>query len=97
MSTANTTSNTGTTETTDSTAPVHLEDTKGLICPLPLLRLKRAINPLAVGDVIAIEATDEGSWLDFKVYCETQGHTIIKQSETDGVYYYEIRKGERHG
>lgn len=94
MSTANTPSDT---ENPDNTSPVHIEDTKGLICPLPLLRLKRAINPLAVGDVIAVEATDEGSWLDFKVYCETQGHTIIKQTETDGVYYYEIRKGERHG
>lgn len=77
--------------------PIHIEDAKGLVCPLPLLRLKRAINPLNIGDILGIESTDEGSWLDFKVYCEKQGHSIINQTENDGVFYYEIRKGERNG
>ena len=70
----------------------HLEDTKGLICPLPLLRVKRALNQLNAGEVLAIEATDEGSWLDFKVFCETRGHEMLHSEQRDEVFYYQIKK-----
>lgn len=71
----------------------HYEDAKGLVCPLPLLRVKRALNRIGPGEIISVEATDEGSWLDFMVFCETQAHELLEQREEDGVYYYRIQKG----
>ncbi len=70
----------------------HLLDTKGLKCPIPVLKARRAMKALATGDVLTVEATDSGSVEDFKHFCETTGHELMSSSEADGVYTYEIKK-----
>ncbi len=67
-------------------------DTKGLKCPLPVLRARKAMKPLAVGQVLLVEATDPSSAQDFKNFCETTGHELLASREEAGVYIYEIRK-----
>ncbi len=67
-------------------------DTKGLKCPLPVLRARKAMKPMAAGDVIEIEATDPGSVQDFKAFCETTGDELLESLEADGVYSFRIRK-----
>ena len=67
-------------------------DTKGLKCPLPVLRARKAMKPLATGQVLKVEATDPSSVQDFKNFCETTGHELLASSEEAGVYTYEIRK-----
>lgn len=73
---------------------IELEiDTRGLHCPLPLLRLKKALSPLARGCVIRVVATDPASVLDFGVYVEQVGHEMLERGEADGEFYFVIRKG----
>ncbi len=67
-------------------------DTKGLKCPLPVLGARKAMKPLAAGQVLLVEATDPSSVQDFKNFCETTGHELLAAREEAGVYIYEIRK-----
>lgn len=69
-----------------------LLDTKGLKCPLPVLRARKAMKPLAAGDVLAVQATDPGSVQDFRSFCETTGHELLDSDEADGVFLFRIRK-----
>ena len=67
-------------------------DAKGLKCPIPVLRARRAMKPLAPGDVLAVEATDPTSVQDFRAFCETTGDELLESREDDGVYHFRIRK-----
>ncbi len=72
---------------------VHLEvDTTGLMCPLPLLRLKKALQALEGGQVVQVLATDPASVLDFGVFLEQAGHQMLERTEHSGVFRYLIRK-----
>lgn len=67
-------------------------DTTGLMCPLPLLRLKKALQTLEGGQVVKVLATDPASVLDFGVFLEQAGHEMLERSEEAGVFAYLIRK-----
>ena len=67
-------------------------DTKGLNCPLPILKAKKAIATVPMGGSLEILATDPGSVKDFESFCAQTGHELIKASESNNVFYYEIRK-----
>ena len=70
-------------------------DTKGLNCPMPLLKAKQALNKLSSGEVLLIEATDVGSVRDFQVFADQSGHLLLKQSDEAGVYKHWLKKVER--
>lgn len=67
-------------------------DATGLLCPLPLLRLKKGLQSLEVGQVLRIEATDPASTLDFGVFLEQSGHQLLEQTEVAAILCYVIRK-----
>lgn len=67
-------------------------DTKGLRCPLPVLRARKAIKALGPGESLRIEATDPGAVKDFAHFCRATGHTLVEQSAAGGVYVFVIRK-----
>lgn len=65
-------------------------DASGLNCPLPLLRLKKALMGMASGDVVKVIATDPAAHLDFGVYSDQTGHRIvylIKESNKQIFYF----------
>jgi tRNA 2-thiouridine synthesizing protein A len=79
-------------------------DATGLSCPLPVLRLQKAIGSLSSGDMITLHATDPMSWLDIPHYCQQSGHELISQTKQpssqnetgvikayDTVYIFDIR------
>lgn len=68
-------------------------DASGLLCPLPLLRLKKILNDMDCGEVVRVTATDPASVLDFGVYIEQAGHALLSRTETAGIFWYWIRKG----
>ncbi len=74
------------------TEPTQDLDLKGLQCPLPILRTKKALKELDSGDVIRVEATDPGSVKDFDSFCNQTGNKMVEQAESDGVYTFTIRK-----
>jgi tRNA 2-thiouridine synthesizing protein A len=70
----------------------ELLDLKGLKCPLPVLRAKKALKSMTPGAVLEILATDPGSVKDFHAFCETTGDDMVFWSEANGVYRYTLRK-----
>ncbi len=64
-------------------------DASGLNCPLPLLRLKKALMEVQSGDVVKIIATDPAAHLDFGVYVDQAGHSMIDlvRQDTRQVFY----------
>ncbi len=71
---------------------VHLLDVKGLACPLPVLRAKKAMRDVPPGEMLEVLATDPGTVKDFEAFCETTKHTLVGWSEDGGVFAFQIRK-----
>ncbi|MDG2089835.1 MAG: sulfurtransferase TusA family protein [Gammaproteobacteria bacterium] len=72
---------------------VDLElDLSGLVCPLPLLKTKQALNRLNSGQKIKVLATDPGSERDFQVFAEQSGNTLLEMQHLDGKFYYLLKK-----
>jgi|TARA_B100001094_G_C17414034_1_gene431558 tRNA 2-thiouridine synthesizing protein A len=67
-------------------------DTKGMNCPLPILKAKKAIKSLAAGETLQVLSTDPGSVKDFEAFCRSTGNELMETSEADGVYTYMIKK-----
>ena len=67
-------------------------DATRLACPMPLLKAKRALNAMQVGQQLRVLATDQGTVRDFRVFAEQSGHLLLDSTETDGVYSYLLEK-----
>ena len=67
-------------------------DTRGLSCPLPVLKAKKALKELASGTLVEVLATDPGSVVDFETFCEVAGHALVEQGESDGEYRFLLRR-----
>lgn len=67
-------------------------DAKGLNCPLPILKAKKALQSVPAGGTLEILSTDAGSVADFAAFCRTTGNELVEQGEQDGVYTFLIRK-----
>jgi tRNA 2-thiouridine synthesizing protein A len=71
-------------------------DTRGLKCPLPILRCKKGLAELEPGQVLKAYATDPGAVKDFQVFCKQTGHVMLSLEETQEdsllVYVFHIQK-----
>jgi tRNA 2-thiouridine synthesizing protein A len=68
-------------------------DATGLLCPLPVLKARRALKPLAPGAVLEVLATDPGAIKDFEHFCATTGCELLEASEQpSGVLRFRMRK-----
>ena len=66
-------------------------DTKGLACPLPILKTRKALSEMANGAKLEVLATDPGSVPDFMAFCEATGNVLVEHSEENGVFRFVIR------
>lgn len=70
-----------------------LLDVSGLKCPLPVLRARKAMKPLAAGDVLHMTATDPASLQDVPAFCETTGNALLSvETGSNDSYRFRIRK-----
>jgi tRNA 2-thiouridine synthesizing protein A len=67
-------------------------DCRGLNCPLPILKTKKAIMGIASGDILKVVATDPGSIPDMAAFSRRTGHQIVEQSEGGGEYVFFLRR-----
>ncbi len=67
-------------------------DARGLNCPLPILRTKKALNTMSSGQILRILATDPGSVRDFQAFSKQTGNIIVGASESSGEYQFFLRK-----
>ena len=58
-------------------------DTRGLICPLPVLKARKRLRGLSSGSILRVLSDDVGSLVDFRHFCAEQGHELLGQSEEE--------------
>lgn len=69
-------------------------DARGLKCPLPVIRVKKGIGEIHVGEVLEVVATDPGSMADFQAWSRTTGHELLAAEQTAELYTYRIRRSK---
>jgi tRNA 2-thiouridine synthesizing protein A len=67
-------------------------DTRGLNCPLPILRTKKALSDLTSGQVLKVVATDPGAVKDFQTFSKQTGHELLQQGEANKEFTFFMRK-----
>ena len=67
-------------------------DVKGLNCPLPILRAKKALAELESGQVLKVIATDPGSVKDFQAFCKQTGNPLLEHLETPTEFTFLMQK-----
>ena len=67
-------------------------DTRGLNCPLPILRTKQSLAGMVSGQILRIVATDPGSMIDFQVFAEQTGNELLSLSEVDNEFIFLLKK-----
>lgn len=70
----------------------HLLDARGLNCPLPILKAKKALKDVPPGGSLEILATDPGAVADFQAFCRTTGNELVEHSEEGGIYRFILRR-----
>jgi len=67
-------------------------DTKGLNCPIPIVKAKKALADMSAGQVLEILATDPGAVKDFEAFTRKTGNELLEWSEDAGVFTFQIKK-----
>lgn len=75
------------------TGPDATLDATGLLCPLPVLKARRALRAVPAGGLLEVLATDPGATKDFEHFCQTTGCTLVASDERpDGVLRFLLKK-----
>jgi tRNA 2-thiouridine synthesizing protein A len=67
-------------------------DARGLLCPMPVVKVKLAMEELAPGEVLKVLATDPAAPRDFEVWCRETGNQLLESSQEDSAYTFLIQK-----
>ncbi len=67
-------------------------DARGLNCPLPILRTKKALNTMTSGQVLRVMATDPGSVRDFQAFSRQTGNALLSSTAEGGEFHFLLRK-----
>ena len=67
-------------------------DARGLNCPLPILKAKKALADMASGEVLRIMATDPGSVRDFQAFARQTGNTLLEHTQADKEFTFFMQR-----
>lgn len=67
-------------------------DTRGLNCPLPILKAKKALADMRSGEVLKVLATDPGSMRDFQAFARQTGNELVEQQSNEDEYIHYLRR-----
>ena len=67
-------------------------DAKGLMCPMPIVKLSKKIKEMQVGKVLELISDDVGSKEDVPAWCKRTGNKLVEMKEEGGAFYYYIEK-----
>jgi TusA-related sulfurtransferase len=72
---------------------IHTElDTRGLNCPLPILKAKKALAVMDSGQLLKVVATDPGSMRDFQAFARQTGNELVQQTQADAEYIHILKR-----
>ena len=72
--------------------PETVLDARGLQCPLPVLRARKAMQKLEAGALLRVLATDPGTVKDFRAFCQASGHELVESATEAGEFRFLLRK-----
>lgn len=67
-------------------------DLKGLVCPIPIVKISQAIKQIQVGETIEAVATDPGVLADIPAWSKTSGNELVKMERVDKVFHFVVRR-----
>jgi tRNA 2-thiouridine synthesizing protein A len=67
-------------------------DVKGLNCPLPILKAKKALKDMSMGATLQVLATDPGAVKDFEAFCRTTGNELVESTTEGNVFSFVIKR-----
>ena len=68
-------------------------DTNGMLCPLPVLKARKRLQSMEVGQVLCVLADDPVAVIDIPNFCSESGHDLLSSEQSDRNQVYRIRKG----
>ena len=72
---------------------IHTElDTRGLNCPLPILKAKKALATMDSGALLRVVSSDPGSMRDFQAFARQTGNTLVAQTQVEADYVHVIQR-----
>ena len=74
--------------------PDSVLDVKGLCCPMPVVKAKKAMDDIEIGQVLEIVGTDPGSKGDMPAWAKRAGHEFLAATEDGEVFHFFVRKGK---
>jgi TusA-related sulfurtransferase len=73
-------------------APEKTLDTKGLKCPMPVVKTSKEIKNISVGGVLEVLATDPGSMADITAWAKSTGNELLKAEREEGIFKFYLRR-----
>jgi tRNA 2-thiouridine synthesizing protein A len=67
-------------------------DARGMKCPLPILKAKKALNDMQTGEILRVMATDPGSVRDFNAFARQTGNELLSHAEQDAEFTFFLRR-----
>ncbi len=67
-------------------------DLRGLLCPLPVLKARKALEAMPYGGILVVTATDPMSAVDMPHFCLEQGHELLHQEKRDADFIFKVRR-----
>jgi tRNA 2-thiouridine synthesizing protein A len=67
-------------------------DLKGLVCPIPIVKISQAVKQIQVGQMIEAFATDPGVLADIPAWCKTSGNELVKMERVEKVFRFVVRR-----
>lgn len=67
-------------------------DAKGLNCPMPVIKTKKAIDGMNSGEVLKVESTDKGSKSDITAFANRTGHELLEVTEDGGTFTFYLKR-----
>lgn len=72
----------------------NMLDLKGLKCPLPVLKTRKALSKLSSGEELIVVTTDPMAEIDIPHFCQEHGHTLVEAERTDDGYRFRLSKAQ---
>ncbi len=75
-----------------SEQPVKVLDLKGLLCPMPVVKLAKAMKEVNIGDLVEATASDPGVLADIPAWCKSTGNELVKMEKQEKTFTFIVKK-----
>ncbi|MEX0788039.1 MAG: sulfurtransferase TusA family protein [Anaerolineales bacterium] len=78
----------------DTLAPARVLDLKGLLCPMPIVRMAKAMKEIEIGQILEATATDPGVMADVPAWARSTGHELVSLEKRGREFHFLVRRSK---